>query len=90
MTRKLTFAIGLSLGIAGFVAFVGIGVGVWIAKREADRQLASNVEKAHRAGDIASNVIALVRQIISRAKESLAATHAKSLSLPGEIGRAHV
>lgn len=84
MTRKLTFALGLILGLAGFVAFIGIGVGVWIGKREADRQLASNVEKAHRAGDIASNVVTLVRQIISRAKESLAAARAESLLPPGD------
>ena len=83
MTHKLLCAVGLVLGVAGFLAFIGIGIGTWIGKRETDRQLAATVEKAHRAGDIASNVISLVRQIIARAKESLAIARTQSTAVPG-------
>ena len=51
MPRKLLAGIGLLLGVAGFVLFVALGVGAWYARREADREIASAVEKAHQAGE---------------------------------------
>ena len=84
MSRKVLSGIGFVLGIAGFLAFIAIGVGTWIAKREADRQLTAAVEKAHHAGNVASNVISLVREIIARAKASLVAARVESVQTPGE------
>jgi hypothetical protein len=72
MLRRALSVAGLLLAVAGFVTFVGLGVGAWVAKREADRQAAAVSEKAHQAGDIAERVIALVREIIARARGGLA------------------
>src|SRR5204863_491964 len=76
--RKPLAAFGLVLSMAGFIIFIALGIGAWFAKREADKQLASAVEKAHRAGDVASQVIQLVREVIARAKSSLNSARAET------------
>lgn len=76
MLRSILSTLGLVLAAAGFVAFVALGVGAWVAKREADRQVAAMSEKAHRAGDVAERVIALVREIIARARGGLSVARA--------------
>src|SRR5258708_891305 len=82
MLRKLLAAIGLLLGIAGFVIFIALAVGIWTAKRAADRELTAAVEKAHQAGDVAARVIALIREVIARASASLAMARSESELVP--------
>jgi len=77
--RKPLAAAGLVLSAAGFVIFIALGVGAWIAKREADVQLNSAAAKAHQAGAVAERVIVLVREVIARAKASLSVARAATL-----------
>jgi len=84
MIRKLLAGAGLVLGAAGFVTFIALGIGAWFAKREADKQLNAAVAKAHQAGDVATRVVALVREVLARAKTSLAAARTETQP-PGEV-----
>jgi hypothetical protein len=77
--RKPLAASGLVLSVAGFITFIALGIGAWIAKREADQQLNAAVAKAHQAGDVAERVIVLIREVLSRAKASLTAARAETL-----------
>jgi|GEM_PF-3646264 len=82
--RRAMAAIGLILSVVGFAIFVAIAVGVWSAKREADRQMVDAVAKAHRASEIADRVIVLVREAIARAQASLTAARS-DVRPPGEV-----
>lgn len=76
--RKPLAVAGLVLSVAGFITFISLGIGAWIAKREADRQLHAAVEQAHRAGAVAERVIVLIREVIARARTSLTAARAET------------
>jgi hypothetical protein len=76
--RKLISALGLLLSAAGFVVFLALAVGVWYAKREADKQMNTAVARAHQAGDVACQVIKLVREVVARAKASLSTARTES------------
>ena len=82
MRQSFAFA-GLVLSSAGVVVFLALGIGAWVAKREADRQLESAAVKAHQAGDVAERVIALVREVIARARQSLSLARADTQPTPG-------
>src|SRR4051812_20967240 len=73
MARSVLAAAGLLLAVAGFVAFAAIGYGVWVARQEADRQLADAHAKAELAADTAGRTLGLVREVIDRAGRDLAA-----------------
>lgn len=83
MLRTVLSATGLVLAVGGFVLFVALGVGAWVAKREADRQVAAAAATAHQAEDVAARVIALVREIIARAQAGLAAARAEPMEPAG-------
>jgi hypothetical protein len=79
LMRFALSAAGLLLAVAGFVTFVVIGAGVWAAKKDADRQVECLAAKAQSAGGLAAHAIDLIREIIARARERLAAARAQSV-----------
>lgn len=84
MSRNLLAGGGVLLAAAGFATFITIGVGAWVAKREAGKQLDIAAGKAHQAADVAARVVELVREVIARARLSLSTARADAQP-PGEI-----
>ena len=77
MLRTVLSSTGLVLAVGGFVVFAALAVGAWVAKQEADRQVAVAAATAHQAGDVAARMVALVREIIARAQAGLAAARSE-------------
>lgn len=71
MGRVVLSAVGLVVAVAGFVTFATLGVASWPAKRAADRQVIIWSGKANTAADAATKAIALIREIIARARQKL-------------------
>lgn len=84
MSRKLLAAGGVVLAAAGFVTFIALAIGAWVARTEADQQLEVAAGKAHQAGEVAARVIELVREVIARARTSLSTARADSQP-PGPV-----
>jgi hypothetical protein len=82
MLRFVLSAAGLVLAVAGFVVFVALAGGVWAVKREADQQVVAAAAKAHSAADVAARVIALIREVIARARLGLTAARTESAAVP--------
>jgi predicted membrane-bound mannosyltransferase len=82
MVCRFLSALGLVLALAGIGIFVGVGVYSWTLRAEVDRQTGAMVERAHAAGDVAANIIALIREVIARAEAGLAAARAEAVSQP--------
>jgi hypothetical protein len=74
--RKSISIAGLVLSVAGFVIFIALGVSAWFAKREADRRVNAAAVQAQQAGEVASHVVRLVREVIARAQVSLTTSRA--------------
>ncbi|HJZ59539.1 MAG TPA: hypothetical protein VKE74_31635 [Gemmataceae bacterium] len=83
--RSVLSFVGLFVSVIGFVAFIGLIVGAWWAKREADRQVADAVSKAEAAADLAGRAIGLVKEVIARADSDLVAARIASAEPAPEV-----
>lgn len=73
MIRSVLSALGLIVALAGMGLFAGAGAYVWTLRAETLQQTEMLAERAHAAGDVAEEVIRLIREIIARAQAGLAA-----------------
>src|SRR5439155_15273168 len=78
MIRSVLAAAGFFLALAGIGVFVGLGYTAWVVKQEADRQLVAAHAKAELAADTAAHTLALVRDVIGRAEQDLAAARTEA------------
>lgn len=69
---------GLVVAVAGFGAFVALGVAAWATKREVDAQVASLTEKAAAATDVVGRGLLLAREVIDRAERGLEQARAEA------------
>ena len=73
MVRSVLAAAGLVLALAGMGLFAAIGYTVWVVKARADEELAAAHARAELAADTAAHTLGLVRDVIDRAGQDLAA-----------------
>jgi hypothetical protein len=82
MVRSVLAAAGFLLALAGIGVFVAVGYMAWVVRVEADRQLAAAHAKAELAADTAAHTLTLVRDVISRAEQDLAAARTEAALAP--------
>jgi hypothetical protein len=82
MVRSVLAAAGFLLAITGIGVFVSLGYMVWVVRVEADRQLAAAHAKAELAAAAAAHTLALVREVIDRAGQDLAAARTEAALHP--------
>jgi hypothetical protein len=86
MLRSLA-VLGLAVAVVGFVLFAALGVGAWVAKREADRRVAEIATRANAAVDAAGQGVGLLREVIARSEADLhlaRATHPATGTPPAD------
>jgi hypothetical protein len=82
MIRPVLAAAGLLLALAGIGVFVALGYEVWHVRREADVQLAAAHAKAELAAAAAAHTLAIVRDVLDRAGQDLAAARTEAALHP--------
>ena len=73
MVRSFLSALGLLAALAGIGLFVGVGVYVWNLRAETLQQTRMLADRAHAAGEVAEQVITMIREVIARAQAGLVA-----------------
>jgi hypothetical protein len=74
MVRSYFCVLGLLVAIAGTGFFAGVGIYVWKLRADTLKQTEVLVERAHAAGNVAEQVITLIREVIARAEAGLEAS----------------
>ena len=82
MVRSVVAAAGFVLALVGIGVFAALGYTVWVVKAEADRQLAAANARAELAADTAAHTLGLVRDVIGRAGQDLAAARVDAALQP--------
>jgi hypothetical protein len=76
MIRSALSVVGLLASVVGFVAFVGLVVGAWWAKQQAEQKVDVLATKAEAAAAVAERAIGLVDEVLDRAELDLAQARA--------------
>jgi hypothetical protein len=71
MIRRLLSLAGLLLAVAGVGMFVFVGIKIWHAKAEVNRQARYLAAKAHSAADATDRAIEFVREVLADAKSQV-------------------
>jgi hypothetical protein len=71
MVRNVLSLMGIAIAVAGFGAFVFVGIKVWHVKAEVNRQARYLAAKAHSAADATDRAIAFVREVLEDAKKQV-------------------
>ena len=80
MIRSAFALVGLILAFAGMGLFIAIGIWIWSVKAEVNRQTEALSGRANKTLDSAHDAIEVVREIIEKAENDLAATRLEMLT----------
>lgn len=82
MLRSIVAFIGVLLAAAGFLVFLAVGIGVWRAKADVDRQADALSARANETLNSAGKAVGYVRDIILKAKTDLETTRERIAKEP--------
>jgi hydrogenase maturation protease len=80
MIRSAFALVGLILAFAGMGLFIAIGIWIWSVKAEVNRQTEALSGRANKTLNSAHDAIEVVREIIEKAENDLAATRLEMLT----------